>query len=37
MKGDDRIDPIAHFDPSLLQLFGEHHAGMRDIYKRLAD
>ncbi len=37
MKGDDRIDPIAHFDPNLLRLFGEHHAGMRDIYKRLAD
>jgi len=37
LQGDDRIDPAAHFDPKLLALVGEHHAGMDEIWRRLMD
>lgn len=36
-EGDDRIDPKGHFDPKLLQVFAANHAGMDEIWRRLAD
>ncbi|MBM3490514.1 MAG: HD domain-containing protein [Alphaproteobacteria bacterium] len=37
LQGDERIEPRRHFDPKLIQLFGEQHAGMAAIYQRLKD
>ena len=34
LEGDDRFDPTSHFDPKLLSIFAEHHAGMADIWAR---
>jgi HD-GYP domain-containing protein (c-di-GMP phosphodiesterase class II) len=37
LDGDDRIDPRQHFDPALLDLYREHHAGMAEIWDKLHD
>jgi len=37
LQGDDRIDPRSHFDPQLLDLFRENHAGMAEVWDRLQD
>jgi len=37
LKGDDRLDPSKHFDPTLLNLFGNHHKVFGEIYRELAD
>ena len=36
-RGDDRIEPLRHFEPRLIDLFSKHHAGMAEIYHRLKD
>lgn len=36
-EGDERIDPKGHFDPKLLEVFAANHAGMDEIWRRLAD
>ena len=36
-KGDDRIDPVAHFDARLVQLFQDNHQGFDDIWNSLKD
>ncbi|MBI1208788.1 MAG: HD domain-containing protein [Azospirillum sp.] len=36
-NGDERIDPINHFDPALLRLFAEHHQEFAEIWDRLRD
>ena len=36
-KGDDRIDPRAHFDPRLIDLFAANHEGMDRLWCELAD
>ena len=36
-EGDERIDPLAHYDPRLLQLFGAHHLQFAAIWDRLQD
>jgi HD-GYP domain-containing protein (c-di-GMP phosphodiesterase class II) len=35
--GDDRIDPAAHFDPSLIALFARKHHAFAEIWDRLQD
>jgi HD-GYP domain-containing protein (c-di-GMP phosphodiesterase class II) len=37
LDGDERIDPLQHFDPDLLYLLRQNHAGMADIWDRLHD
>ena len=37
LKGDDRINPAAQFDPKLLTLLQKQHRGMNEIYRRLKD
>ena len=37
LVGDDRIDPLQHFDPALLHLLRHNHQGMADIWDRLHD
>jgi HD-GYP domain-containing protein (c-di-GMP phosphodiesterase class II) len=37
LEGDSRIDPGAHFDPTLLRLFEKHHADFDRIWRTLAD
>lgn len=37
LEGDSRIDPGAHFDPTLLRLFNTHHAEFDRIWRTLAD
>ena len=36
LSGDQRMDPKAHFDPSLLELFVRRRDGVAEIYDRLA-
>ena len=36
-RGDDRIRPESHFDPTLRQLFAARHEGMDAIWTRLKD
>ena len=36
-KGDDRIDPIKHFDPRLVGLFADHHKEFDKIWMSLKD
>ena len=36
-RGDDRIDPVAHFDPKLVEIFGREHAAMARIWDSLQD
>jgi len=36
LEGDERMDPEGHLDPDLRRLFAEHHAGMAEIWDRLA-
>lgn len=36
-KGDQRIDPRAHFDPRLIEVFSRHHAGMDRIWRHFQD
>ena len=35
--GDERIEPRAHFDPALVDLFGRHHEEFARIWDRLHD
>ncbi len=37
LHGDERIDPLGHYDPQLLQLFADHHQLFADIWDRLQD
>jgi response regulator RpfG family c-di-GMP phosphodiesterase len=37
IKGDERIDPQAHFDPRLIRLFARTHAEFARIWDRLHD
>jgi HD-GYP domain-containing protein (c-di-GMP phosphodiesterase class II) len=36
-EGDDRIDPRGHFDPNLVQVFGQHHEEFGRIWDQLQD
>lgn len=36
-EGDDRIDPRAHFDPQLIDLFKKHHTELDRIWRELLD
>ena len=36
-KGDDRIDPVKHFDPRLVGLFEDHHKEFDKIWLSLKD
>jgi response regulator RpfG family c-di-GMP phosphodiesterase len=36
-RGDDRIDPISHFDPRLIHLFSDNHGEFAHIWDRLND
>ena len=36
-KGDDRIDPRGHFDPTIVDLFADHHQSFSKIWNRLKD
>ncbi len=36
-QGDDRIDPVRHFDPRLMLLFNEHHRDFDRIWEELRD
>lgn len=36
-NGDDRIDPRAHFDPTLIDIFSREHAEMARIWDSLQD
>ena len=36
-KGDERIDPLGHFDPTLVQLFDHHHLEFDQIWTSLQD
>lgn len=36
-KGDERIDPYAHFDPALIALFARKHEAFAAIWDRLQD
>ena len=36
-QGDERIDPKAHFDPQLIELFARTHAEFAKIWARLTD
>ena len=35
--GDDRIDPLGHFDPKLIRLFQDNHLEFAQIWDRLKD
>jgi HD-GYP domain-containing protein (c-di-GMP phosphodiesterase class II) len=37
LEGDDRLDPAGHLDPALTRIFAKRHAGMAEIWDRLAD
>ncbi|MBT3536150.1 MAG: HD domain-containing protein [Rhodospirillaceae bacterium] len=37
LKGDDRLDPASHFDPTLMSLLARNHQGMNKIHRRLKD
>jgi HD-GYP domain-containing protein (c-di-GMP phosphodiesterase class II) len=37
LEGDDRHDPHGHLDPTLIELFSEHHEGMAEVWDRLAE
>ncbi len=37
LKGDDRLDPVSHFDPDLMSLLAKKHQGMNKIHRRLKD
>jgi HD-GYP domain-containing protein (c-di-GMP phosphodiesterase class II) len=32
IHGDDRLDPVGHFDPQVLAVFKEHHGEMAAIW-----
>ena len=34
LDGDERLDPVGHFDPQLLTVFAEHHGEMAAIWDR---
>ena len=34
LNGDERLDPVGHFDPKLLASFAEHHGEMAAIWDR---
>ena len=36
-KGDDRIDPMGHFDPKLVALFSDNHKAFDKIWNALTD
>jgi HD-GYP domain-containing protein (c-di-GMP phosphodiesterase class II) len=36
-RGDERIDPQAHFDPKLVELFARRHAAIAEIWDALQD
>ena len=36
-RGDDRIDPAGHFDPTLVRLFSDHHKAFDKIWLSLKD
>ncbi len=36
-QGDDRIDPVEHFDPELIALFEKEHKGFEKIWTDLLD
>ena len=36
-KGDDRIDPMGHFDPKLVELFSDNHQAFDKIWIALTD
>lgn len=36
-KGDDRIEPKAHFDPKLVDLFADRHKEFEKIWNKLTD
>ena len=36
-EGDDRIDPIGHFDPRLVQIFTDHHEDFARVWDDLLD
>lgn len=35
VRGDDRIDPAAHFDPRLLRVFARHHGDFAEVWETL--
>jgi HD-GYP domain-containing protein (c-di-GMP phosphodiesterase class II) len=37
VEGDERINPAAHFDPKLIDLFKRHHKDMDRIWNKLQD
>ena len=37
LNGDNRLDPLKHFDPQLLDIFRNHNQAFSAIYDRLAD
>lgn len=37
LHGDERIDPVAHYDPRLLRLFADNHQQFAAIWDRLQD
>ena len=37
LRGDERIDPAAQFDPRLIALFAAHHVKFDRIWRRLSD
>lgn len=37
LNGDDRLDPREHFDPQLIELFADTHAGFSLIWDNLKD
>jgi HD-GYP domain-containing protein (c-di-GMP phosphodiesterase class II) len=37
VEGDERINPLAHFDPKLIDLFKQHHKDMDRIWNELQD
>jgi HD-GYP domain-containing protein (c-di-GMP phosphodiesterase class II) len=34
LNGDERLDPVGHFDPRILAVFAEHHGELAVIWKR---
>ncbi len=36
-KGDERIDPKGHFDPTVIDVFSQHHRGMAKICQKFVD
>lgn len=37
VNGDERIDPLGHFDPHLVEVFAKNHEGLDKIWRRLTD